>query len=452
MSKPTSNDLSGLIKYASRGVWRDCLDEWLTLHLGPVTDEAGLEPDDLFEMVGPHWEGTLWGCAFEDLLTQEFEPNGLNIIDDYLKRRGWNEKAPHKTYMKALRHAVMSLYEVSEVVPGQSMRLRDLLREAEPVTVHERSATQSLANWDRIAARIVTVNGRQIISGGLLPFGLEASATLIAAFHDMASKPDPDAGFDVTDRTQLLRHSAPMFTAMWLHDFLGKVDVGLPELVNSEGEDLEFHTIIFPLANGITQKQAIARLDAHPALTAAGTKFWNWLAQSDRKNRRKTGKQAFVTTMDDGSPVFANVEIKGRMVTLAVNSAGRAAKGRAELAAHLGDLVGTPLTEIRTLEQMLADEATKRPVLDEPEIPPEEMERIVHALLTREYTKALDEPVPMLGDKSPRQLVKTKAGRTKVAEWLKILENGAARAKNDPMATYSFIWMWEELGIAELRI
>src|SRR3546814_1382959 len=65
------------------------------------------------------------------------------------------------------------------------------------------------------------------------------------------------------------------------------------------------------------------------------------------------------------------------------------------------------------------------------------MERIVHAMLTREYIKVLDEPVPMLGDKSPRQLVKTKAGRTKVAEWLKILENGAARAKNDPMATYS---------------
>src|SRR3546814_1586279 len=101
MSKPTSNDLSGLIKYASRGTWRDCLDEWLTLHLGPVADEAGLEQDDLFEMVGPHWKGTLWGCAFEDLLTQEFEPDGLNIVDDYLKRRGWNEKAPHKAYMKA---------------------------------------------------------------------------------------------------------------------------------------------------------------------------------------------------------------------------------------------------------------------------------------------------------------------------------------------------------------
>src|SRR3546814_2505551 len=112
MSKHTSNDLSGLSKYASRVTWRDCLDELLALHLGPVADEAGLEQDVLFEMVGPHWEGTLWGCAFEDLLTQEFEPDGLNIVDDYLKRRGWNEKAPHKAYMKALRYAVMSLYEV----------------------------------------------------------------------------------------------------------------------------------------------------------------------------------------------------------------------------------------------------------------------------------------------------------------------------------------------------
>src|SRR3546814_14157521 len=134
----------------------------------------------------------------------------------------------------------------------------------------------------------------------------------------------------------------------------------MPELVNSDCEDLEFHTIIFPLTNGVTQKQAIARLDAHPALAAAGNKFWNWLAQSDRKNRRKTGKQAFVTTMDDGSPVFANVEIKGRMVTLAVNRAGRAAKGRAELAAHLGNLVGPPLHETPPPPPLLAAERPPR--------------------------------------------------------------------------------------------
>ena len=118
----------------------------------------------------------LWGCAFEDLLTQELEPDGGNLVDDYLKRRGWNEKAPNKAYMRALRDTVMSLYEVSEVVPGQSMTLRDLLRDVAPVTVREHGATQTLVNWDKIAARIVDVNGRYGISGALLPFSAEGAA------------------------------------------------------------------------------------------------------------------------------------------------------------------------------------------------------------------------------------------------------------------------------------
>src|SRR3546814_3464377 len=84
--------------------------------------------------------------------------------DLYLKRRGWNEKAPNKAYMRALRDTVMSLSEVSEVVPGQSMTLRDLLRDVAPVTVREHGATQTLVNWDKIAARVVDVNGRHGIS------------------------------------------------------------------------------------------------------------------------------------------------------------------------------------------------------------------------------------------------------------------------------------------------
>ena len=64
----------------------------------------------------------------------------------------------------------------------------------------------------------------------------------------------------------------------------------------------------------------------------------------------------------------------------------------------------------------------------------------------------LDEPVPALGHKSPRALARTKAGRGKVADWLKYIENSAAKAGiADPMASYDFTWMWEELGLIELR-
>jgi hypothetical protein len=46
----------------------------------------------------------------------------------------------------------------------------------------------------------------------------------------------------------------------------------------------------------------------------------------------------------------------------------------------------------------------------------------------------------------------TKAGRVKVADWLKYIENGAAKSGTaDPMGTYDFTWMWEELGLSDLR-
>ncbi|CCA93089.1 MULTISPECIES: antitoxin Xre/MbcA/ParS toxin-binding domain-containing protein [Novosphingobium] len=458
MSKTKATyDIAGLIKYADRSPWAEAMDETLSAHLGPVLEDAGLDPEALFDRIGSHWEGNLWGCAFEDLLTQEIGPDGLNLVEDYLKRRGWNEKAPSKAYMRALRHSVMSLYEVSEVVPGQSMKLRDLLRDAEPVTVHERSATQTLVNWDRIAARVVEVRATHGISGALLSFGPEASAELIAAFARLSASPDPDAGFDVTDRDQLLRHTAPLFTAMWLRDCLGaSARSGLPELVNADGEDVVFHRIVFPIAKGATQRDIAQRLDAIADLETAGPKFWNWLLRAGGNRRTRavpTGSQRITSTMDDGTPVFGTIALEGRRVAIEVNSAERAESARMQLSHWLDALVGTPLTEIRTLEQMLNDDAHHGPHQEEPELDPQDMERIVHAMLDREYASALDEPVPMLGGKTPRALARTKAGRTKVAEWLKYLEHGTARTQGscDPMASYDFSWMWAELGIADLR-
>ena len=76
------------------------------------------------------------GVSFEDLVSTTRE--GLNIAEDYLKRRGWKESAGTRAYVQALRHAVMSLYEVSDIVVGESFLARDLVRGGEPVQVFER--------------------------------------------------------------------------------------------------------------------------------------------------------------------------------------------------------------------------------------------------------------------------------------------------------------------------
>ena len=245
-------------------------------------------------------------------------------------------------------------------------------------------------------------------------------------------------------------------TPIWLLDALGVQarDV-LPELVNADGEDVVFHRIVFPLAKGASRQTVARMLDAADWLEPASDSLWNWLAPRPGKQKPKSGKgkQTLATTMDDGTPVFANIELKSRQLVVEVNSAERAAVANATMAELLGNRIGSPLTEIRTLAQMLADDAARDGAGEDPQIPPEEMERLVHEMLTREYSQALDQPVPMLGDRTPRALSGTNAGRVKVAEWLKYLENGSAKSRSvdDPMASFDFTWMWQELGVADLR-
>src|ERR1700724_3591410 len=83
-----------------------------------------------------------------------------------------------------LRNSIMSLYEASAIVPGQSFLARDLLRGGEPVLISERTATRTLKEWDRIAARIVVQGQKRILAGGVLAFTFQASERLIAELQE----------------------------------------------------------------------------------------------------------------------------------------------------------------------------------------------------------------------------------------------------------------------------
>ena len=121
---PSGHSISGLMKWLRRDPWRKTFEVVLDRHLGPACDQADIKIDDLADLIGADMVATLWGCAFEDFLTHDVGEFG-NIVDDYLKRRGWNEKALDKAYMAGLRSSVMSIYEVSDVRVGESLLARD---------------------------------------------------------------------------------------------------------------------------------------------------------------------------------------------------------------------------------------------------------------------------------------------------------------------------------------
>lgn len=433
------HDLSGLMKFATSLAWAEHLQDALADHLGPAMEAHDFEFDELADIVGNHWAGVLWGCAFEDLATRTVEPGGLNLVDEYLRRRGWNETGPAKLYMRMLRSSVMSIYEVSAIEAGTGFLARDLIRGGEPVQVSERSASRTLTAWDRIGARIVAVGGKHVLTGGLLSFTTDAADAAIGVVRDMAATRGvpPDAAIG----DELLRELAPLIPTTWLFDIVPRA-MGIapvPTLHNGDGEEVVFHRTRFPFARGTTQAIISACLDTVPALQRETTHFWNWLGEKPGSGAKGTGRMAWGVTMADGTPVLGNVELKGRALFLAVTSTERAARGTALIADTLGDLVGTPLSEIETIEQAMAARRDMPPE-PTPTIAPEVATPLVHAMLDRQYRAVLDEPVPILGDITPRAATKSKAGRDRLAAWLKHLENSSGRQADlaDPMATYDF--------------
>ncbi len=149
---PPPHDISGLIAWARREEWRDALATLIERHSAKACAGAGIAPEDIGDTLGEYAAANLFGAAFEDLLATDL-PDGRNIADDYLRRRGWRESVSTREYIAGLRRSVISLYEVSGLVPGESMLLRDLVRGGEPVRVWEKSGSQGLRPWDRIATR-----------------------------------------------------------------------------------------------------------------------------------------------------------------------------------------------------------------------------------------------------------------------------------------------------------
>jgi hypothetical protein len=465
----SKHSLQGLIKWLTRDPWRDRFPEVLDSHMLPACDAVGLEVEDLVSTLGEgFFMSTVWACAFEDFLTREFT-NGSNIVDDYLKRRGWKESASVRSYIAALRGSVVSLYEVSDIVRDMSFRARDLLRGGEPILISERAATRSLKQWDRIAARVVRVGTQTLVSGAVLPYEHAASEEVREAwrkFEGLNEKERQDivdelgqafgnaAIADLT-QTEPLRVLSPMITTVWLIDQMDRAgSANISDVRNAEGDELLICTVRYPLGAGTTGDDIRTSLGRCPELRQENATVWNWVGPGRPPGVQKRSPESltFETWLDDGSLVLGGVELDDETLILTVNSRARSNLGRALLSRTLAELVGQPLVETETVEQLMASRNAGLP--PQQEIPEDQARAVIHDRLDRHYRDLLDQPIPMLGDKSPRAAAQTARGRIKIADWLKMIENRTAKSgdSNGAMANYSFSWLWAELGVSDLRV
>jgi hypothetical protein len=97
----SADSLAGLMKWLRRAEWQDAFNELLHRHVAPVCAKFDVAVDELPELIGDQ-HLTVWGCVFEDFLGRSLD-DGRNIVDEYLKRRGWKESASKSATSCAIR-------------------------------------------------------------------------------------------------------------------------------------------------------------------------------------------------------------------------------------------------------------------------------------------------------------------------------------------------------------
>ena len=458
----------GLVEWSRRDPWRERMGEIIERHIRRACDLNDIDIYDLPDVIGEYASVAI-DCAFEDFCTVTWE-DGSNLSRDYLKRRGWKETAINRAYIEALRDAVVSIYEVSDVCPGESFLARDLVRGGDPIQVSERTATKTLVQWDVIATRIVTVRGVVQMAGAVLAVDRGLADVMLALIRrskgraseavaktSAASDPILKARLEaeLAKDDTLMSVAAPIITTLWLNDTIRRHRAPLPELANSDGEKLELMTLHYRLLPGITAADVVAALAGAPDIREENDGE-NWIWFAPERPKRKGRKSSHSDDPDTGRTIHGHLTLGPTTLEVMVNSEIRATRIRDLLAPILDGLVQSPLVERVTPEQAMAarGNASASAAKSLPDgMSPDDMREAVHQVLDRQYRNVLSQKIPVLGDKTPRQAVRSAKGRQSVANWLKGFEQNKARLPaNDPMRDYDFSWMWEELGITDLQL
>ncbi|MDE0102837.1 MAG: hypothetical protein OXN89_10700 [Bryobacterales bacterium] len=398
-----------------------------------------------------------------DFFTARFGENGeWNVVDDYLNKRGWRESARSRRYLESLRDASASLFQIVEVDPGQNVKVRDMLLRGKAVTVWDRRISTGLGPRDRIAAHVVTVGGERYFTGSILPYRIDLAKRAEAEIQVLAKKARKRRRTSLRSRRgsrrqrrrgktrravprmsrkEILRsvQYTRVLLKFWVMDIVEQHNAPMPELRNSDDEVMVLCQIRFPIKGDQARVAALMNEIAGFQQLSRGETEWVWSALGSPSQRftRGEGKTAPATEAGSFAKTLGDVQIKDGVLTLRVNSAQRAERGRSLLSTQLGSLLGSQQTS-----------ECSEP-LTPPEVPhPKEVSQGIHQLVDEHYRQLLDKPIAKLGGATVREAVRTKKGRRDAMDWVKEIDIAEYdRAVDLQFEPYDTHWIWKELGL-----
>jgi hypothetical protein len=327
-----------------------------------------------------------------------------------------------RTYLERMSRSRMGVYEVREVRRDVGLTLVDLWNN-EVHEVSERLATHSLVRYDVVGARLMEGPlGATEIDGAVYAFSQDDASGLVAALRSewkRRKKKEPAAD----EQRFLKREGGAIINQYWVYRVFLRP---LPRLSTTDGEALEFCTVVFDVKDAAALRAAF---DREPALEADDEGAYTWLEPAERR-------------------ILGNLKLSAGRLEVETISRDRAERAKGLLETIAGKAVRHRLTKHVSPEQALAEYRERPPApRAEDALPPELEREIISNYQTEYYRRWLDEPIPALGDRTPRHAAKLKTWRPKVITLLKDLERMSNRSQAGGRPSFDAGWMWKELGL-----
>ena len=360
--------------------------------------------------------------------------------EDHADRLSPNDLA----WLNAQRAAWLSVWEVTDVEPGETLTLKDLLTDKTRL-VQERSGSKSLVKRDALLGRVVDYQGKSALYG---------------VYHRPLSPEDANVVVQRSRRRLRRKSSIPVerlreeaigryLIACW-EEALADADDRTsrpPTLVNTDGDPLLITGDHFTF-------DPADRTSIQDRLAAAGGEEEEEEPSDDRDPEQvyvfsKPGNQVHASW---DNTVIGRVILARNTLRVETNSINRADSLRRTLESSLGSLIrhrarehSDPMASIGRMSGMSG--APAKPATPSP--PSDEMDRLLLEWKAKHYADWIDHPIPALGGETARAVARTKSGREQVDILLKGMENREARLPAGQR--FDFGPIRRELGLEEGR-
>lgn len=345
------------------------------------------------------------------------------ISDCLLGRGGPLLTVGQRHWLHQLAQFPLRLYDVTDVVPGVQITLCDALdMRREPVVVREHSGSQTLQVGTKAAFRVVPVDGHHELSGAAYPFSLLMGPVIVAGLHEAEAK--------CRNTSDLPRQLSRAILREWLRQYVAPPP--MPSIMDAySGESIRRITDHYRVTDWQQLSDALQR---HADVRGDRNNGWERLLDCDDGQTRciatiTAGKQA------DRIEVFYKTE-------------RYADAGRTWFDALAGQAT-TYLTRELTNPWKGSERTPGPSAARSLDIDPEAMAAIIEQATRRTYANWADEPIPALGNQTPRAAMRNPAGLERVKGLLRSYEDGEERqAAEQGRREISYQFLWDALGLS----